>query len=96
MFDVAQFPTSTFTGRLADFENGSPTAVEGELTMHGVTQPVTLEITKFVCSVQRGAEVCGGDAYAEFDRADFGVDFGAQMGMDTKVILRIQVEARAS
>jgi polyisoprenoid-binding protein YceI len=95
MFDVAKYPTATYTGKLAGWANGAPSTVDGELTMHGMTKPVSLKIEKFVCQPARmgGGETCGGDAYAEFDRADFGVDFGAQMGMSTKVVLRIQVEA---
>jgi polyisoprenoid-binding protein YceI len=93
MFDVAQFPTATYTGTLANFVNGAPTVVNGNLTMHGVTRPVTLEIREFNCKMARGGETCGADAYAEIDRADFGISFGAQMGMSTETVLRIQVEA---
>jgi polyisoprenoid-binding protein YceI len=95
MFNVEEYPTATFTGKLAKFMNGAPTAVEGELTMHGVTKPVNLQILKFVCQPARmgGGETCGGDAYAEINRADFGVNFGEQFGMAMDVVLRIQVEA---
>lgn len=94
MFNVAEFPTATYEGTLAKFMDGAPTAVEGELTMHGVTKPVMLEIKKFVCQPGRGGgETCGGDAYAEINRADFGVNFGEQFGMGMEVVLRIQVEA---
>jgi polyisoprenoid-binding protein YceI len=95
MFDVAQFPTATYAGTLAKFVDGAPTAVNGNLTMHGVTKPVMLEIREFTCKPARtgGGETCGADAYAEIDRADFGINFGAQMGMSTKTVLRIQVEA---
>jgi polyisoprenoid-binding protein YceI len=98
MFDVEQFPTATYTGTLAGWRNGEPTMVNGQLTMHGVTKPVELEIKKFVCAPSRmgGGETCGGDAYAEINRADFGVNFGEQMGMGMNVVLRIQVEAGSS
>jgi len=91
MFDVEQFPTATYTGTLAGWADGAPTRVEGELTMHGVTQPVTLELRKFACRPDNSK--CGADAYAEIDRSDFGVDFGAQFGMAMDVVLRIQGEA---
>lgn len=93
MFDVEQFPTATYEGTLTSWADGQPTAVEGTLTMHGVSQPVNLEIRKFACRPDGSA--CGADAYAEINRADFGVNFGAQMGMDMNTVLRIQVEARA-
>jgi polyisoprenoid-binding protein YceI len=33
IFDTAQFPTATYSGKLAGFRNGAPTTVEGNLTM---------------------------------------------------------------
>lgn len=99
LFDTAKFPTATFTGDLAGFRNGAPTAVDGSLTLHGVTKPVTLNIEKFMCKehpMQRGREVCGADASARINREDFGVSFGKQMGFDMGVTLRISVEALAA
>ena len=94
MLNVSEFPTATYTGQLTNWRNGAPTAVQGELTMHGVTLPVTLEIRQFKCGAGRGGgETCGADAYAEFNRADFGVNFGESFGFDMGVVLRIQVEA---
>ena len=37
-------------------------------------------------------EVCGADAVATFNRADFGLDFGAAYGFRMDVLLRIQAE----
>ena len=63
-------------------------------TMHGVTKPVTLKINRFLCKInpmlQR--EVCGADAEATINRADFGVSYGQAYGFDMTVTLRIQVE----
>jgi polyisoprenoid-binding protein YceI len=98
LFDTAKFPTATFSGRLVNFRNGAPTAAEGNLTLHGVTKPVTLTINKFLCKehpMQR-KEVCGADATATINREDFGVAFGKQMGFDMGVTLRISVEALAA
>ena len=97
MFEVAEYPTATYTGELAGFRNGSPTRVEGELTMHGQTHPVTLSIDSFVCKQHpmAGREVCGADASAEIDRSQWGIDFGAPL-FDMGVMLRISVEALAA
>ena len=96
IFDTAQFPTATYTGRLTNFRNGTPTTVEGNLTMHGVTKPVTLTVNSFKCAPHRsGREVCGADAQATIDRSEWGVDFGKAFGFDMKVTLRISVEALA-
>lgn len=96
MLNASEFPTATYTGQLTDWEGGEPTAVEGELTLHGVTMPVNLEILSFNCGPgMRGGETCGADAYGEFDRSDFGVSFG-EGRFDMGVALRIQIEAGAA
>lgn len=97
MFNVAEYPTATYTGELVDWEDGAPSAVEGELTLTGETQPVRLDIQSFRCQPhpQQGREVCGADAVGEINRADFGVDFGQDFGFDMGVTLRIQAEALA-
>ncbi len=95
MLDAAKFPVATYKGRLLGFKNGGPARVEGTLTLHGVSKPLTLQIKSFLCKKQPmiGREACGADAYGTFDRADFGVGYGKMMGFDTKVELAIQVEA---
>jgi polyisoprenoid-binding protein YceI len=95
MFDVAKFPTATYKGKSITFNGDTPVAVNGELTLHGVTKPVTLTINKFKC-IQHPMfkrEACGADASATFSRADFGIDYGVKMGFSPEVKLAIQVEA---
>jgi polyisoprenoid-binding protein YceI len=94
MFDVAKYPNATYKGKIV-FKGDAPSTVDGELTLHGVTKPVTLHINSFKC-IQHPMlkrEVCGADASATFNRADFGVDYGVKMGFKPEVKLAIQVEA---
>jgi polyisoprenoid-binding protein YceI len=94
MFDVAKYPNATYKGKIV-FKGDAPSTVDGELTLHGVTKPVTLHINQFKC-IQHPMlkrEVCGADASATFNRADFGVDYGVKMGFKPEVKLAIQVEA---
>jgi polyisoprenoid-binding protein YceI len=95
MFDVEKFPTATYTGKLTGFKNGAPTEVDGNLTLHGVTKPVKLTINKFMCKPHPMAkkEVCGADASGKFNRDDFGIGYGKQMGFNMNINLQIQVEA---
>ena len=95
ILDVAQFPTSSYAGTLTNFtKDGEPTAVEGELTLHGVTQPVDLQINRFRCYTNNsGIDVCGADVSTTFSRDDFGVTFGQAIGFLMYVNLEIQVEA---
>jgi len=94
IFDAAKYPTATFAGKFTKFNGATPTQIDGTLTMHGVTKPVTLNIDSFLCkqNPMSKKEVCGADATGTINRADFGVNFGDKYGfkMDTK--LQIQVE----
>ena len=94
MLNVAQFPTAEYKGTLGGFTNGAPTTVSGNLTLHGVTKPVTLKINSFKCmqNPMSKKDVCGADASGTFNRADFGVNYGQQYGFNQDVNLHIQVE----
>ncbi|MGQ4659949.1 YceI family protein [Lysobacter sp. F6437] len=95
LFDIAKYPQATYHGTLAGFEDGRPTRMVGELTLHGVTRPVELEITLFNCvpHPMLKREQCGADAFGTIERDDFGIDAGKDYGFDMTVTLRIQVEA---
>lgn len=98
MFDVAKYPTATYKGKLSKWEGNKPTEVQGELTLHGVTKPVTLKINQFLCktSPMTKKEVCGADASTTINRSDFGISFGvANFGFKPEVKLLIEVEADA-
>ena len=94
LFDVAKFPTAVYKGTLVNFKDGAPTQVQGQFTLHGVTHPLTLTINSFKCmpNPMTKKEVCGADASATFDRADFGVNYGDKYGFKMAVKLQIQVE----
>jgi polyisoprenoid-binding protein YceI len=94
IFDAAKFPTATYSGKFTKFNGATPTEAEGTLTMHGVTKPVTLKLDSFKCIMNPMSkkEVCGADASANINRADFGVNFGDKFGFKMDVKLQIQVE----
>ena len=95
LFETAKYPKATYRGELADFVDGAPTRVRGEFTLHGVTRPLDLRITRFKCMPHplSKRDWCGADAEASFDRSQFGLDAGKDYGFDMTVALRIQVEA---
>jgi polyisoprenoid-binding protein YceI len=94
LFDVAKYPTATYTGKFTQFNGDTPTEAQGTLTMHGVTKPLTLTIDSFMCkqNPMSKKEVCGADAKASFDRSDYGINFGDKYGFKMAVKLAIQVE----
>jgi polyisoprenoid-binding protein YceI len=96
MLDVKKYPTATYSGKLSKFVNGAPTEVDGTLTLHGVSKPVTLRIDHFDCRphpMKKGQNVCGANATGTIDRGTFGVDWGRNYGFKMDVKLEIQVEA---
>ena len=94
LFDTTKFPTATYKGKLV-FKGDAPATVDGQLTLHGVTKPVTLTVNKFKCMINpmTKKEVCGADASGSFKRSDFGVSYGEAYGFNMDVKLAIQVEA---
>jgi len=97
-FAVRKYPKAHYSGRFDAVVNGTPTRLQGELTLHGVTRPLTLTIHSLKCvpHPMLKRELCGADASATFNRADFGLDAGKDYGFNMDVALRIQVEAIAT
>lgn len=92
-FNAAKYPEATYTGTIK-FDGDKPAEIVGNLTLHGVTKPLTLKIDSFKC-IQHPMlkrELCGVDAAGEFDRADFGVDYGKSYGFKTATKLEISAE----
>jgi polyisoprenoid-binding protein YceI len=95
-FNVAKFPKATFKGKLSGLvPNTSAARASGELTLHGVTKPLVLQINSFKCIEHPlfKRDYCGADATTTFNRDDFALDAGKDYGFRMNVDLRIQVEA---
>jgi polyisoprenoid-binding protein YceI len=93
-FDVERFPRLVFKADRVTFENGAPVRAEGELTLLGVTRPVTLHMRHFACTRKPllVRTTCGADAAATISRSAFGM--GSYAGfIGDEVRLVIQVEA---
>jgi polyisoprenoid-binding protein YceI len=93
-FNVAKYPTITFKSDKFTFEGDKVKSVSGNLTMLGVTRPVTLTAAYFHCAVHPMAKkpACGGDFVTTVKRSDFGMKYALPAVAD-EVTLRIQVEA---
>lgn len=91
--NAGEFPTMTYKGPIK-FKGDTPASVEGQLTLRGITKPVTLRVNSFKCipHPMLKREVCGADAEGDLDRADFGMPQYSENGMG-RIHLRIQVEA---
>ena len=95
MFAVEEYPNAIFEGELVEFVNEAPTKVKGQLTLRGVTQPLTLAIKTAKCMLHpfKLKQVCGATAEGTIMRDDFGIDNAKFMGFDMEVRLLISVEA---
>ena len=93
-FDAAQFPTATFRSTKVEATGPKALKVSGELTLHGVTKPVVLDVTinQVGPYPMGGRPSAGFDATATLKRSDFGIDAWKSMIGD-EVELRIEVEA---
>ncbi|NLP62156.1 YceI family protein [Paraburkholderia sacchari] len=94
LLDAAKYPTAVYKGTSIKFDGDKPVEVIGTFTLHGVTKPLNLKIDSFKCfqNPMLKREVCGADASAEFDRADYGVSYGKAYGFKMATTLQIQVE----
>ena len=95
ILNAEKFPKARFVSTKFQFNGDKVSAVEGNLTLLGKTQPVTLKANQFNCfeSPIFKREVCGGDFETTIDRTAFGVDYGVNWGFPKAVRLVIQVEA---
>ncbi len=97
-FEVETHPTMTYrtTGVRAD---GGDFVVDGELTLHGVTRPVALEVEANGFSKDPfGGTRTGFSATGEINRKDFGIDIdlpmdGGGVVVGDKISIAIEVEA---
>lgn len=74
-FDTAAYPTATFKSTKVVFKGDKPAAVEGNLTIKGVTKPVTLKVTHFVNKPHPmlKKDAIGVDASTTIKRSDFNM-----------------------
>ena len=93
-FDVENHPRIVFRSTGVEFERGVLRSARGDLTMLGVTKPVTLNIERFGCTrlPLMVRTTCGADMSTTVSRSAFGMDrYAAFIGDDVRIV--VQVEA---
>jgi polyisoprenoid-binding protein YceI len=99
-FDAEQFPQSIYrtTSYVGPGDGEGVHVFQGDLTMHGVTAPVTLNVIfngggrNFLTR----SYTLGFKANATFKRSDFGVDRFTNFGVGDDITLAINVEFQES
>jgi len=93
-FNAEQFPTMSYKGTRFNFDGAKLVSVDGEFTLLGVTRPLSLTVTNFVCGQHPRSkkEECGANAVGQIKRSDYGMKaYLPIIGDDIK--LMIQTEA---
>jgi len=74
-FNVAEFPRMTYKSTNVKFNGEDPAEIEGQLTLLGVTRPLTLKVDRWVCKVHPFYKKfgCGGNASGVLKRSEFGM-----------------------
>jgi polyisoprenoid-binding protein YceI len=98
-FDAKNFPTITFKSRRLTEVKGDKFKLAGDLTIHGVTREVVLDVT----SEGRGKDPWGGEragfnATTKIKRSDFGLTWnqlletgGVAVGDDVKISVDVEL-----
>jgi len=98
-FDVAQFPTITFKSTKIEALSDEKYRVTGDLTIHGVTRPQTLEVTRegSVKDMQ-GKQRHAFSVTGKLSRKDFGLEWnvalesgGWLVGDEIKIAIEAEV-----
>jgi len=90
-FNVSEFPTITYKSTKVVFKGDNPATVEGNMTLLGVTKPVTLTVERWKCGpdirTQGKRYQCGGNATGSFKRSEFGMKYGLPTAIGDEVKL---------
>jgi len=94
-FNVEKFPTLTFKSDKVAFDGDLVVGVEGDLTMIGVTKPVSFKVANFVCGENpfNKKPMCGAEATATIKRSDWGMTNGLNInnpGDEVKLMIPIE------
>ena len=99
-FDVEHYPTMTFRSKRIEAAGTGHYRVTGDLTLHGVTREVVLDVSGLTAPVKdpRGGLRSGAEATARINRKDFGLIWsktldGGGVMLGDEVAITIDVEA---
>ncbi len=92
--DTSKHPTMTFSANKLKFAGENVVAVDGTLTLKGISKPLTLTVTSFQCMPHPmlKKDACGANATAVIKRTDFNMGKYAP-NVGDEVTITIPVEA---
>ena len=92
-FDTAKYPTITYKSTKVNFDGDKPATIEGNLTLKGITKPVTLTVTSFHCMPHPmlKKDACGANATATIKRSEFNAGkYAPYVGDDVKLTIAVE------
>lgn len=92
-FDARNFPAIVFKSSVVKFIGERISSVDGNLTVKGITRPVTLRVSSFKCMPHPLAkkEACGADATATIRRSEFNAGkFAPLVGDDVTLVIAVE------
>ena len=99
-FDVAKYPTLTFTSKKVEKASDGHYRVIGDLTIHGVTKEAVLDVSGSPTPMQDpfGNTKLGGSATTRINRKDFGLNWsksldggGVMLGDDVDITIDVEL-----
>jgi polyisoprenoid-binding protein YceI len=93
-FNVVQFPTITFTSTAVTLNAAGEGTLAGNLSLHGVTKPVTFKLKQIGSGKgMKGETRVGYTATSTIKRTDFAMNYGVPGAATDEVDLHINLEA---
>ncbi len=95
--DTTKFPQATFKSTKVVFEGDKPQSIEGQLTIKGVTKPVTLTVTSFQAMPHPMLKkpAIGANAFTTIKRSEFNAGkYAPYVGDDVRIDIAIEAIAQ--
>ncbi len=94
--NAKQFPTISFTSTRVQPAGDGRYDVEGTLSLHGVSKPVSVQLTRVGAGKnQMGASIVGYDTTLDIKRSDYGMKFLLEgLGDDVKLTISLECTAK--
>ena len=95
-FEVEKFPTMTFVSKKVAAKDADTLEVTGDLTIKGVTKPITIPVEVLGTAKTPNGEKAGFESSFTINRKDYGIswnrvmDSGAVLGDEVKVTISIE------
>ena len=91
--DTARYPTATFKSTKVIFDGDKPAKVEGNLTLKGVTRPVTLTVSDFKAAPHPmlKKDAIGANSWTTVKRSEFNAGkYAPNVGDDVRIDIAIE------